>query len=93
MRKNKTKFVILGLLSEGDLTGYEIKKIIDIRFSFFWNESYGQLYPELKNLEQDDLIHSIKILNPAEMLYVIRSQIKAELHWNYGWQNRHSTRR
>ena len=56
MNKSKTKFVILGLLSESDLTGYEIKKIIDIRFSFFWNESYGQLYPELKKLVAQELI-------------------------------------
>lgn len=60
MRKSKTKYVILGLLNETDLTGYEIKKIIDIRFSFFWNESYGQLYPELKHLEQQGLIRSLK---------------------------------
>jgi len=50
MKENKTKYVILGLLTEGDLTGYDIKKIIDVRFHFFWNESYGQLYPELKKL-------------------------------------------
>lgn len=60
MRKSKTKYVILGLLSESDLTGYEIKKIVDIRFSFFWNESYGQLYPELKRLEQEGLIVSLR---------------------------------
>lgn len=59
MRKSKTKYVILGLLSESDLTGYEIKKIIDIRFSFFWNESYGQLYPELKRLEKEGSINCL----------------------------------
>ena len=53
---SKTKYVILGLLSESDLTGYEIKKIIDIRFSFFWNESYGQLYPELKKMVGNEII-------------------------------------
>lgn len=56
MNKSKTKYVILGLLSEDALTGYEIKKIVDIRFGFFWNESYGQLYPELKRLAQQGLI-------------------------------------
>lgn len=53
---SKTQYVILGLLSEGSLTGYEIKKIIDIRFSFFWSESYGQIYPELKRMVKDGLI-------------------------------------
>ncbi len=56
MNNPKTKYVILGLLSEGNLTGYEMKKIIDIRFSFFWNESYGQIYPQLKRLAREGLI-------------------------------------
>lgn len=56
MTNAKTKYVILGLLSEQDLTGYEIKKIVDIRFSFFWNESYGQIYPELKKMMAEGLI-------------------------------------
>ena len=56
MRESKTRYVILGLLTEGPLTGYEIKRIIDIRFSFFWNESYGQLYPMLRSLGEEGLI-------------------------------------
>ena len=48
----QTDYVILGLLSESALTGYQIKKIIEHRFSFFWNESYGQLYPALKALKE-----------------------------------------
>ena len=60
MTKSKTKYVILGLLSEDTLTGYEIKKIVDIRFGFFWNESYGQLYPELKRLALQELILASK---------------------------------
>jgi len=35
---------------ESSLSGYEIKKLINARFRFFWNESYGQIYPELKKL-------------------------------------------
>ncbi|MEI6580476.1 MAG: helix-turn-helix transcriptional regulator, partial [Eubacteriales bacterium] len=60
MRKKKTQFVILGLLSEDNLSGYEIKKIIDIRFGFFWNESYGQIFPELKLLEKQQFIEIVK---------------------------------
>lgn len=60
MRNSKTQYVILGLLTEGPMTGYDIKKIIDIRFSFFWNESYGQLYPMLKALTDEQLITADK---------------------------------
>jgi len=59
MSKKKTQFVILGLLSEGPLTGYDIKKIIDLRFSFFWNESYGQIFPMLKQLSEEHLIELV----------------------------------
>ncbi|QWU14856.1 DNA-binding transcriptional regulator, PadR family [Paenibacillus sophorae] len=54
--KNKTRYVILGLLNEEHLSGYEIKRIIDMRLSFFWNESFGQIYPELKKLMLEGLI-------------------------------------
>jgi DNA-binding PadR family transcriptional regulator len=52
--------VILGLLSEGPLTGYQMKQLIDIRFRFFWNESYGQLYPTLKDLKGRGLIEEME---------------------------------
>lgn len=54
--RSKTGYVLLGLLSEEHLSGYEIKKIIDTRLSFFWNESFGQIYPELKRLAAEGLI-------------------------------------
>jgi DNA-binding PadR family transcriptional regulator len=53
---NKTKYLILGLLSVEPLSGYEIKKIVDTRFSFFWSESFGQIYPQLKKLNEEGLI-------------------------------------
>lgn len=46
----KTRYVLLGLLTEGPQTGYILKKLIDLRFKYFWNESYGQIYPELKKM-------------------------------------------
>lgn len=55
-KKSKTSYVILGLLNEENLSGYEIKRIVDERLSFFWNESFGQIYPELKRLTSEGLI-------------------------------------
>lgn len=52
----KTRYVILGLLQEENLSGYELKKIIDIRMAFFWQESYGQIYPELAHMKEEGLI-------------------------------------
>ena len=59
MSEKKTQYVILGLLNESNLSGYEIKKIIDMRFSFFWNESYGQIFPQLKLLTEKQLIRVV----------------------------------
>jgi DNA-binding PadR family transcriptional regulator len=52
----KTRYVILGLLHERMLSGYEIKKIIDMQMKFFWQESYGQIYPVLGELLGEGLI-------------------------------------
>jgi len=46
----QTDYVILGLLAEQPLSGYQIKKLVDIRFKFFWSESFGQIFPALKSL-------------------------------------------
>lgn len=52
----KTRYVLLGLLQEEELSGYEMKKAIDIRMSFFWQESFGQIYPELNKMIEEGLI-------------------------------------
>ena len=44
--------VILGLLSIGPRSGYDIKAVVDRSTRFFWAASYGQIYPELRRLEQ-----------------------------------------
>lgn len=57
MREKSTGFVILGILaSGGDLSGYEIRQWVEQAIGFFWSESFGQIYPELKRLAKDGLI-------------------------------------
>jgi DNA-binding PadR family transcriptional regulator len=48
--------VILGLLSIGPRSGYEIKAVVDRSTRFFWAASYGQIYPELRRLEREGLV-------------------------------------
>lgn len=52
----QTDYVILGLLAEQPLSGYQIKKLVDIRFKFFWSESFGQIFPALKSLAAAGLV-------------------------------------
>ena len=53
-----TARVILGMLKLGVGTGYDIKKVIDFSTRFFWTASYGQIYPELRGLEQAGLVQA-----------------------------------
>ena len=63
MKHNRTAYVILGLLSiEPNLSGsgYELHKAIEDNFGSFWGESYGQIYPTLKQLAAEGLIEPSK---------------------------------
>src|SRR5437762_14211284 len=40
----------------GPRSGYDIKAVVGRSTRFFWAASYGQIYPELRRLEQDGLI-------------------------------------
>ena len=51
-----TARVICGMIRLGRTTGYEIKQLVDVSTRFFWAASYGQIYPELKRLEEGGLI-------------------------------------
>lgn len=50
--------VILGMIRIGRRTGYDIKAAVDRSTRFFWAASYGQIYPELKRLEERGLVES-----------------------------------
>jgi PadR family transcriptional regulator AphA len=53
---SNTAYVILGFLNRDPASGYDIKQKIDISTRFFFASSYGQIYPELKKLEERGLI-------------------------------------
>jgi DNA-binding PadR family transcriptional regulator len=53
-----TARVILGMIAVGRRTGYEIKQLVDQSTRYFWAASYGQIYPELRRLEQEGLVRS-----------------------------------
>lgn len=53
---SRTAYVILGMIKLGRRTGYEIKSLVDVSTRFFWAASYGQIYPELKRLDEGGLI-------------------------------------
>ena len=58
MELSATAKVICGMIRLGRRTGYEIKQVVDLSTRFFWAASYGQIYPELRRLEEQGLIVS-----------------------------------
>jgi PadR family transcriptional regulator AphA len=48
--------VILGMIASGRQTGYDIKQLVDKSTRHFWAASYGQIYPELRRLEEQGLV-------------------------------------
>lgn len=57
MPSNTTGYAILGLLSiQSNLSGYDMRKAVKESIGYFWGESYGQIYPALKQLTREGLI-------------------------------------
>ncbi len=49
--------ICLGILTRGDATGYEIKKLFeDGRFNYFVEASFGSIYPALNRLTEEGLV-------------------------------------
>jgi PadR family transcriptional regulator AphA len=57
MPRNRTAYVLLGMLSiEPNKSGYDLRKAVESSVGYFWGESYGQIYPTLKQLAAEGLI-------------------------------------
>ncbi|RPI94978.1 MAG: PadR family transcriptional regulator [Spirochaetales bacterium] len=50
------KYAILGLLHYTDMHGYRIKEHIEKNFGHMWSINFGQIYPNLRDLEDEGLI-------------------------------------
>jgi DNA-binding PadR family transcriptional regulator len=50
------KTLCLGVLTEGDRTGYEIKQRFEEAFNHFFGAGFGSIYPALAQLSRDGLV-------------------------------------
>lgn len=84
-RENKSLYALLGILSLGPQSGYEIKKMIEGSLIHFWQEGYGQIYPNLKKLVSHELatVHTEQQKDkPDKKIYQVTEKGKQELqHW------------
>jgi PadR family transcriptional regulator AphA len=49
-------YVVLGMVSLGMRSGYDIKQAVELSIRFFWTISQPQIYPSLKRLEHSGLL-------------------------------------
>jgi DNA-binding PadR family transcriptional regulator len=47
---------LLGLLTLGPMSGYDLGQLVRDSVGHIWSESYGQIYPNLKRLEAEGLV-------------------------------------
>ena len=57
-RSGSSMEVLLGLLTIEPMSGYDLRLTIRGSVGYFWNESYGQIYPNLKKLASDGCVSS-----------------------------------
>jgi PadR family transcriptional regulator, regulatory protein AphA len=76
------KYAILGLLNITPMTGYIIKKNMELSIKKFWPMSYGGLYPQLHKLNDEGLIESKEVIKDGRtnIKYSITELGKKELH-------------
>lgn len=64
---NTISYVILAMLVRAPLTGYELKRFLNL----FWEAHHSQIYPTLKELRKQELIEIIDIPDGKRKIYDI----------------------
>jgi DNA-binding PadR family transcriptional regulator len=85
MALKRSSIPLLGLLTWRPMSGYEIKQEIEGSLENFWSESFGQLYPHLRDLHQSGLIEEINAAaneGRSKRTYAITDEGRQALrHW------------
>src|ERR1051326_7748750 len=81
------KYALLGILSERERHGYDLKNAFDERVGEFWALNFGQIYSTLDRLEREGLVemHSQpQEKRPDRKVYRITTKGRRELEkWLY----------
>lgn len=81
-RGRTTSHALLGMLSLGPGSGYDLKKRIEGSIAHFWSESYGQIYPMLSQLAEEGLAertHERQQGKPDRQVYALTPSGREEL--------------
>src|SRR5580692_650105 len=81
-RSSSSSEVLLGLLTIQPMSGYDLGQTIRGSIGHFWNESYGQIYPNLKALAAEGcVVHRTETQKgkPARQIYSITKKGRERL--------------
>jgi PadR family transcriptional regulator AphA len=81
-RSSSSMEVLLGLLTIEPMSGYDLGQTIRASIGHFWNESYGQIYPNLKALAAEGcVVHRTERQKgkPARQIYSITKKGRERL--------------
>jgi DNA-binding PadR family transcriptional regulator len=73
--------VILGILTSESKSGYDIKKMFEELFSYFFDASFGTIYPTLAKMEKEGLITKESVAQqgkPNKHIYTITAKGKEQ---------------
>ena len=82
-RLNQSQFALLGLLSLGAMSGYDLKQLSSWSVGHFWREGYGQIYPTLRKMAAKGLVSKETETNPGRPdrhVYALTASGRKELN-------------
>ena len=79
-RKAQTETAVLGALSVEPMTGYAVREAIRDVLGHFWSESFGQIYPTLKSLEEQGFITRTGTERTGASVFHITAAGEEQLH-------------
>lgn len=76
------RYAILGMLSLGSMSGYDMKKFFKRNVGLFWNANFSQVYSQLHRLEREGLVRKTSVIQdgvPNKKMYTLTPQGQEEL--------------
>jgi PadR family transcriptional regulator, regulatory protein AphA len=91
MEASAVTWAILGLIRQRPMSGYDLKRAVDRTIRHFWAASYGQIYPELRRLDDAGWIEGADAANGgrSRRLYRLTDAGRVALE---DWLHGHETR-
>ena len=89
------KTLCLGVLTEGDKTGYEIKQRFEEAFSHFFGAGFGSIYPALAELSRQGLVTCQSVeqdKRPDKKVYSLTAAGQSACCSTSCWPRRRATR-